>query len=138
MRIMRETAPDDGFSLVEILVSMVLLSLLVLAFLPLMMQSLTVSSRMTTVASASQMLDEELELARAIADCPALEAHVAAPVAEVTDARGVRVQVTRTLAGTCPASGHAGVMTFRAQVDRMTLPSAQMARATTMVTVTSP
>ena len=87
---------EEGFGIVEILVSMFLLALLAIAFLPLLITSLTTGVRNTTIATATQLVEQELELARnEEKTCSAATTFGAAVTPISTDARGVSYKPTR-------------------------------------------
>lgn len=92
-------ARDDGLGLVEIMVALFLLAILAISFLPVLIQGLQLSVRNATLATASQVLNEELDrLAALDGTCTALAAHLAAVAPSTTDARGVSYQPRRQLA----------------------------------------
>lgn len=102
----RESASDDaGFGLVEIVVSMFLLALLSVAFLPLLIESLRVSVTNSKVATANQILSEQLD-AIALIDrtCAAFNTFESVAIQTVTDARGTVYQADRDVTGCTPAS----------------------------------
>lgn len=89
---------DDGLGLVEIVIALFLLALLAVSFLPVLIQGLQVSVRNATLSTASQVLNEELDLLSAVAsNCAALDAHLAATPATLTDERGVSYVPMRAL-----------------------------------------
>jgi type II secretory pathway pseudopilin PulG len=93
---------EDGFGLVEIVVSMFLLALLAISFLPLLITSLKVTVSNTTIATATQLVNQDLEIARSIAVtnpyCSTLKTFAtAAPLAAVSDPRGTVMQPHRSL-----------------------------------------
>ncbi|GAA1687827.1 hypothetical protein GCM10009792_04510 [Microcella alkalica] len=96
---------DSGFGLVEVVVSMFLLALLSVAFLPLLIESLRVQVLNSKVATANQVLSEQLD-AIALVDrtCAAFDAFRSAPVADVTDGRGTVYRASRAVTGCTPAS----------------------------------
>ena len=98
----RETprATEAGFGLIEIAVSMFLLGLLAVSLLPFLVQGVTQSAANGTLAAATQLLNKEMENARAQTTCTALTA----ATFSVVDPRGVTLQVARTVGGACPAS----------------------------------
>lgn len=99
------TDDDAGFGLVEIVVSMFLLALLAVAFLPLLIESLRVSVTNSKVATANQILSEQLDAIALVArTCTAFDAFDSAPIATVTDARGTVYQADRTVTGCPPAT----------------------------------
>lgn len=103
MEKMQRAAPsreESGFGMIEIVISMFLLALLALAFLPLLVQGVKQSSSNSTLAAATQLVNNEMELARSRTTCSSLTT-TSYPV---TDSRGVTLQVARNVAGTCPAA----------------------------------
>jgi len=101
------SAPTDseaGFGLIEIVISMLLLGLLAIAFLPLLITSMQSSARSSTVATATQMLDQELGLVRAAGDtCLALTTFGSSPaIAATSDARGASYQRAHSVSS-CPS-----------------------------------
>ena len=93
-------ATEAGFGLIEIAVSMFLLGLLAVALLPFLVQGVTQSAANGTLAAATQLVNKEVENARAQTTCTAL----AAATFSVVDPRGVTLQVARTVGGACPTS----------------------------------
>ena len=67
---------DDGIGLIEIVVSMFLLALVAMAFLPFLIRSFTVTRANTTLATATQLLDRQFVELRALqpANCAAFTA----------------------------------------------------------------
>lgn len=91
---------DTGFGLVEIVVSMFILSLLALAFLPLLIQGVTVAAHNRVLATATQLIHDQIEQARAIGTCDALAAFgasVSQPNADFTLVRSVSHSEDSTL-----------------------------------------
>ncbi len=92
------TGSDAGLGLMEIVISMFMLALLALAFLPVLVEGLRLSTSNTTVATATQLAAEQMQLAQyagpVCADVAALGA-----VTELTDSRGVELEVTTTTSG---------------------------------------
>ncbi|SDK29254.1 hypothetical protein SAMN05216282_104204 [Cryobacterium psychrotolerans] len=90
---------EAGFGLIEIVVSMFLLGLLSVAFLPLLVTSLQTSVRNSTIATATQLVNQQMEQARAAGDtCSLITAFGSASLAVVPpDARGVSYQPTRNV-----------------------------------------
>jgi len=88
---------DEGFGLVEIVVSMFILALLSLALLPLLIQGVKQSAATATVATASQLVNKELDLVRKTAVC---SSHTALTTT-ATDSRGVPLRIVRTV-DACP------------------------------------
>jgi len=91
---------ESGFGMIEIVISMFLLALLAIAFLPLLVQGVQQSSSNATLATATQLVNDEMELARSRTTCTSLTT----TSYTVTDPRGVTLQVARTVGGSCPAT----------------------------------
>lgn len=89
----------SGFGMIEIVVSMFLLALLSLAFLPLLVQGMTQSASNATLAAASQLVNNEIELARSRTTCSSLTA----TSYSVLDPKGVTLNVVRSVGAACPA-----------------------------------
>lgn len=95
---------DTGFGLVEIVISMLLLALLSIAFLPLLIGALQTSVRNATVATANQLLSEQLDQLQTTArTCSAFDAFEAESVATTTDPRGTQYTPQRVVSA-CPAT----------------------------------
>ncbi|MBC7724511.1 MAG: type II secretion system protein [Burkholderiaceae bacterium] len=95
---------DNGFGLVEIIVSMFLLGLLAVTFLPLLVQALRVTAVNDNLVAASQLVATRFEQLRAVGtDCADLKALAASPV-PVSDVDGHPLQTTVS-AIQCPAAG---------------------------------
>lgn len=103
---------DEGLGLVEILISLFLLAILAISFLPVLIQGLQLSVRNATLSTASQVLADELDRLGAVPrTCTDLAAHLAAVPEQTTDGRGVVYQPRRALhagatcvAGTAPST----------------------------------
>lgn len=94
---------EGGFGLIEIVISMFLLGLLAVAFLPLLVTSMQTTVRNSNIATATQLVNKQMEQARAAGNtCTALTAFGNATIAPVSDARGRTYQAARTVAS-CPA-----------------------------------
>lgn len=92
---------DGGFGLIEVVISMLLLAVLALAFLPVLVQGIRQSAANATLATATQLVNARLQAAQGAGD---LCANVAALAGtdDITDEYGVQIRVTTTV-GTCPA-----------------------------------
>jgi len=131
----RPNESDAGFGVIEIVVSMFLLSLLAVAFLPLLIESMTVTVRNSTIATASQLVSQQLDEVRIIAsNCADVSAFDDVAITATTDARGTVFQPHREVAA-CPAA-YPGVVQVRAWVTESGDPKA-LAEAVTLVYVES-
>lgn len=104
----RETAPsvahqlrdsEVGIGLVEIVISMLLLALLATALVPVLLNGLRHASSSATLATATQLANDELERARSWTQCSDLDPDTYS----ITDARGVELTLTTTV-GSCSPS----------------------------------
>ncbi len=129
-RIIERLRSESGFGLIETTISMFMLAILAVLFLPLLIQGLQQSAANTTLATATQLVNEQLRLAQAAG--PTCSSITALPaVLDFTDPRGVDIRVTRTVA-TCPV----GSGTVRVSVTAIrTDTSAALATAATLVLV---
>jgi prepilin-type N-terminal cleavage/methylation domain-containing protein len=101
---MEQRSNDEGFTLIEVLIAMLLLAILALALLPSLIGILKPSVRNVNVATATQIVNRNLVDARTIGTtCAALQSYGAAVVATVTDTRNVTFSTTRSVTA-CPAS----------------------------------
>lgn len=109
-------AGEQAFGLIEIVISMFLLALLAMAFLPLLITSLKTIVRSSTIATATQLVSQQMERARTIGNtCTALTAFAAETLAAETDARGTKYQPSRTV-GACPAIASSYPITVRVTI----------------------
>ncbi len=90
---------DAGIGLVEILIAMMILAIIAIAILPVLMQGLQLSASNATFASATAIVNGQLEDARSKETC----AGITPIYATDTDARGVVLKIVRTV-GACPAA----------------------------------
>lgn len=94
---------DAGFGLIEIIVSMFLLALVAMTFLPVLIQGMKSSVANATLATAGQLVSQQMDQARALpSTCEALSAFDDVAVATATDARGT-VFLPHRQVGACPA-----------------------------------
>ncbi|WP_411701126.1 hypothetical protein [Conyzicola sp.] len=118
--------------LVEIVVALFLLALLAVAFLPVLVQGLKQSAINATNATATQLVNRQIEAARAIATCSGIQTYQAQLIPEEQDTRGVRLQATRTV-GACPAaSAYPGTVSVVIKVTRLDT-GAVLSTASTLV-----
>lgn len=101
MKITSHRSDEDGFGLVEMVVSMLILAALAVAFLPLLIQGLKQSAQNTTTATATQLVNQQIQLAQSKGPACAAVRSVAG-TQDLTDPRGVVIRVTTTVA-TCPS-----------------------------------
>lgn len=116
-------ASEDGFGVIEVVISMFLISLLSVSFIPLLVNSIKSTGKNTTIATATQIVNQEIEGARAVRSptsttpsCLDVTNFLNVTVASVTDPRGVTL-LPKWDATTCPAS-YPGVVRARVSVTR--------------------
>jgi type II secretory pathway pseudopilin PulG len=124
---------EEGLGLVEIVVSMFMLALLAMAFLPFLIQSLTATKANTTLATATQVVAKQMDDLRLIspATCTSLTAFRDLATAVQDTTRHVTLSVQRSF--TCPASLPATATVTIAVLDTST--NATLAKASTVVFV---
>lgn len=129
----RRDRHERGFGLIEIVISMFLLALLTIAFLPLLITAMKTTVLSSTIASASQLVSQQLDAIRAVApNCAAVSAFDDVPVVTSGLAGGTVFQPYR-LVGPCPGT-YPGVVTVKAWVTKSGNAKV-MAEATTLVYV---
>ncbi len=130
---------EDGFGLVEVMISLFLLSLLSISFLPLLVNSIESTGKNTTIATATQIVNQEIEGARAVRSptstmpsCLDVMNFLNVTIATVTDPRGVTL-LPKWDPSICPPS-YPGVVRARVSVTK-TGSSTVMAQAVTLIYV---
>jgi prepilin-type N-terminal cleavage/methylation domain-containing protein len=96
----RASERDQGFGLIEVVISMLVLAVLAIAFLPVLVTGLQQSAKNATLATATQLVNERMELVQTSGvDC----ANIGLFAVESTfvDQQGVSIRLTTTV-GTCP------------------------------------
>jgi type II secretory pathway pseudopilin PulG len=130
-RITERLRSDSGFGLVEVTISMFMLAVLAVLFLPLLVQGLKQSATNTTLATGTQLVNERLRVAQAAGPACASVSALGGQT-DFTDPRGIVIRVTTTV-GTCPAgTGTVSVSITAVRTDT----SASLATAATLVLVT--
>lgn len=124
---------ESGFSLVEIVVSMFLIGVLAISVLPVFIQALTASATNITIATATQMVNDQMDLARAsVKNCAELTTFVGAVPPPVTDSQKVVLRASRTSSTCSDAQLDAAALTIT--VTRSDT-NAEVAEATTLLSV---
>ena len=92
---------DRGFGLIEIVISMFLLGLLAAAFLPLLVQGLKQSAANATLATATQLANDQIELVRSATKCSELGLPTTVTTTTIVDPRKVTLSIVRTVGSSC-------------------------------------
>lgn len=97
---------ESGFGIIEVVIAMFLLGLIAVAFLPLLQTSLKLASKNVTSATATQIVNEQMDLARSIpASCVALQDHATETIGLlIADPRGTVLEIHRTAPTVCPTA----------------------------------
>lgn len=104
MRTARRSGDEQGFTLTEIVVAMLILALLSLALLPILINGTKTSAQSAAVASATQIVNSQLTLARAAGTtCTAVQTATSPAIGTKASYRGVPLKLTYTV-GACPTS----------------------------------
>lgn len=134
-------ASEAGFGMIEVVISMFLLSLLSISFIPLLVNSIKSTGKNTTIATATQIVNQQIEGARAVRSptsttpsCLDITNYLSVTLASVTDPRGVTL-VPKWDPTTCPTS-YPGVVRARISVTRSGSTST-VAQAVTLIYVAS-
>jgi len=90
---------EQGIGLIEIIISMLLLAILATALVPVLLSGLKQASSSATLASATQLANDELERARSWSNCDDLDPRNIS----ITDARSVVLTMSTTV-GSCSPS----------------------------------
>lgn len=102
-RLQRTAQTDAGIGLIEIIVSMFLISLLAIAFIPVIVSAIRASELNSTAATATRLVSQAIDEARTrgAADCAG--AQLLNAVVNEVDAQGVSIRVTTSVpaVGTC-------------------------------------
>lgn len=139
----RNHAPvlEDGFGVVEVVISMFLLSILSVSFIPLLVNSIKSTGKNTTIATATQIVNQEIEGARAVRSptsttpsCLDITSFLNVTLASVTDPRGVTLLPKWDIPN-CPST-YPGVVRARVSVTRSGS-GIIMAQAVTLIYVAS-
>jgi Tfp pilus assembly protein PilV len=132
---------EHGFGMIEIVVSFFLLSILSLSFIPVLINSWKTSGTNTTMATATQIVNQQLEGARAVRSaaatspsCLDITKFLQVTLAPVIDPRGVSLQ-PQWDATTCPVT-YPGVVRVSVSVTPIGKTN-PIASATTLVFVNS-
>lgn len=134
---------ESGFGIIEIVVSMFLLGLLIISFAPLLISNLQFTARNTTIATASQIVNQQIEAARAVRSatatapsCNDIRLFLAVTLAPVVDPRGVNLQPAWDTFAPCTPSAVPGYVRVSVSVAQAGYANST-ASATTFVFVAS-
>lgn len=128
----RPGVDDHGFGLIEIVVAMFLLAIVSMAVLPLLVQGLKSSSVNATLATATQLANQQIEQVRSQSLCSAI-----VPATSTVTTQGVTLNVSRTIGPSCPVSGYPITVPVSVSVTR-TDTNAVITSAKTLVFATGP
>jgi type II secretory pathway pseudopilin PulG len=122
--------------MIEIVVSMLLIALIAVAFIPVLIQSMRISVVNTSIATATQLVTQNMEEARSRGtNCADLKAFTDQALSPVVDKRGVSFQTKRDpIICTGTSSDYPKTVPFRVKVTE-TGSSAELASATTLLLV---
>ena len=122
-RLRDSSGRDSGFGILEVVVSMFLLGLLSISFIPLLVNSIKNSGANTTIATATQIVNQQIEGARAVRSagatapsCSDITKFLQVTLAPVIDPRGVTL-IPQWDPTSCP-TGYPGVVRARVTVTR--------------------
>lgn len=128
----RQSHDERGFGLIDIVVAMFLLVVVSVAVLPLLVQGLNLSSTNATLAAASQLASQQIELVRPQNLCSSI-----VPATTTVATQNVTLRVSRTVGSSCPITGYPITVPVSVSVTR-TDTNAVVASANTLVFATGP
>lgn len=134
-RSVRANGRDDGFGMIEIIVSMAILVIMAVTVLPLFSNAVTTSANNSTRSTGIDLARSTIDSARRYSSCTGVSS--LAGNSHSADQRGIQLQLLVTV-GTCPTGVSVdapGVITLHVQVKR-TDTSEVLATADTLVLVT--
>lgn len=116
-RVVEAPSRDSGFGIIEVVIAMFLLGLIAVAFLPLLQTSMKLASKNVTAATASQLVNEQMDTARGLAPtCAAIREFSTETIGLlIADPRGTVLEIHRHGPTTCPTSYPTSVI-FRTTV----------------------
>lgn len=114
---------ESGFGIIEVVVSMFLLGIMSVSFVPLVLNSWRDTGANTTIATATQIVNQQIEGARAVRSassttpsCQDIVSFLQVTLPPVIDPRGVTLQPSWS-STTCPTL-YPGVVRASVQVSR--------------------
>ena len=132
---------ESGFGVIEVVISLFLLSLLSISFIPLLVNSIKNTGTNTTIATATQIVNQQIEGVRAVRSptaatpsCYDVIQFMQVTLASTMDPRGVTL-LPQWDATSCPSS-YPGVVRARVSVSRSGQ-STPVAQAITLIYVAS-
>jgi len=138
---LHEAKKEIGFGIIEVVVSMFLLGVMAIAFVPLLINSVRNSATNTTIATATQIVNQQIEGARAVRSmtstapsCNDVTQFLNVTLTPVVDPRGVTL-VPQWSSTSCP-SIYPGVVKAEVSVRKLN-EITPIASAVTMLFVSS-
>lgn len=136
---MKRIEDEAGIGLIEIVVAMFVLAILSICLLPLLIQGSVQSAKTAAIASASQLVNRQIVLARsAPATCTTLANLGSVPVGAASVYRGVPLTLTNTVSSCptapAPTASTPGTVSFTVTVTRSDT-GATLSTATTLILV---
>jgi type II secretory pathway pseudopilin PulG len=132
---------ETGFGVIEVVISMFLLGLMAIGFVPLLINSVRDTATNTTIATATQIVNQQIEGARAVRSptattpsCNDVTQFLSITLAPVVDPRGITL-VPQWSSATCPTT-YPGVVRAQVSVKKLN-ESTPIASAVTMIFVSS-
>lgn len=127
-----EKLDDVGLGLVEIVISMFLIALLAVAFVPVIISGIKASTLNSTTATATRLVSQAVDAARAADPGSCADAQLLNATSTQDDAQGVTLRVTTSVPpiGTCVDNT---VMTVTVTVVDVAAPSSPIVDARTQI-----
>ena len=108
---------DEGLTLIEVVVAMLILAIVAVVMLPVLANAASDSSTNVARSTATQLVAKELNTVRTVdPTCTALQSHGSDPLGLLwTDPRGTVLQIHRVAQSACPGS-YPALMDYRVYV----------------------
>ena len=131
-------ARDRGFGLVEVIVAMALLMVVALSMLPVFISALNLSKENVSLTTATQLVSEQMDLARGLAaTCAAVHGFDSQVLGrQVEDPRGVVLVISMDTEDSCPTS-YPSAFRLTVTVTELGKPGDVLAEAETRVMISS-
>lgn len=124
---------DAGLGLIEIIISMFLISLLAIAFIPVMVSAIRASTLNSTVATATRLVSQAVDEARDRGATDCASAQLLNAQRDEVDAQGITLRVTTTVPTLANCVDNSVITVTVVAVDRADATATPIADARTQI-----